>query len=339
MAFPYIFESNFEGGTNAEWDSETDTVGQLSIAHYKTLARLPYKNSTPFSGAYAMQLNLTGGTADAFLTEGDINYAANATGGIRFTICFLNDFAATANDTFSVFELQGAAAAIQLSIGFRIVASSGLIEVGAGKAAPTSFGGVIERGKHYTIEADINIDDGGSNDGTCNIYITKENEAPGDAVVALTGLDQVAVTDGVLGIQDHLATTTGHIIISDFTADDTRLYPRKRFALDPAITKTAHLFIGRGCIDAATILSTTSADALELWDSDAADSNLDKGYVVRLENGANSSGTGPFFFQKGCYAVLSGTNPFAQAYFVRDSQTPGVFGPVYHSTQGYKELR
>ena len=43
MAFPWIFHANFEQGTNAEWDSETDGASptQLDFPHYTELARFP----------------------------------------------------------------------------------------------------------------------------------------------------------------------------------------------------------------------------------------------------------------------------------------------------------
>jgi len=273
MAFPFIFESNFETGDNTEWDSETDTVSQLSVKTYKELAKLPFVNSTPFSGANAALVELTGGTADAFFTEGDVNYALDATGGVRFTLCLMENFTATADDILAILELQSTSNVVEISVGLRITASSGLIEIGIGKLAPTAFGPGLERGKHYTIEVDFNIDAGGGNDGDASLYITKENEAVGDAVASLSALNQLAVTHAVLGVQDHLATTTGEFILSDFTADDLRLYPRKRFPSSPLITKSGHLFIGHGHVEGATILSENADDSVDFYDTDDGDIN------------------------------------------------------------------
>jgi len=324
MAFPFIFEANFETGDNTEWDSETDTGSQLTIESYKQLSKLPFPNFLPYSGAFAMRLNVTG-TADAFLTEGDVNYALNATGGVRFTLFIAKDFAFTADDTVALMELQGAANAIQLSIGLRLTAATDLIELGIGELAPTAFGGFIERGKHYTVEASFNIDAGG-NDGDASLFSTKFGQDSSVALGTLSALDQIAVTHAVLGIQDQLDTTTGNILISDFTADDARLFDRDRTSTSPEITKTGHLFVGRGYVEAVTILSENADDSVDFFDTDEGDTDQER--KIELENGANLSASGEFFFRKGCFVSMAGaSNPRAQAYFINQSDQPGVFGP------------
>jgi hypothetical protein len=69
VAFPFLLESNFESGSNAEWTSETDTVSQLDFPHYSELARYPWKTCVPFQGAYCARVVLSGGTADAFVSS------------------------------------------------------------------------------------------------------------------------------------------------------------------------------------------------------------------------------------------------------------------------------
>ena len=108
MAFPFIFHANFEGGSNAEWDSEADTDGVLDFPHYSELARSPMPNHTPFSGAYCMRVVLNGGTNDATLTEADINVGSSVTNHFAFNLLIGDDFDATVNDTLVLLELQGA---------------------------------------------------------------------------------------------------------------------------------------------------------------------------------------------------------------------------------------
>jgi len=325
LAFPYIFEANFETGDTTEWDSETDTGSQLSVESYKAMAKHPFKNGVPFTGASAMRLNVSG-TADAFVLEGDIDYALDATGGVRFTLYIAETFVFTADDTIALFELQGAANAIQLSIGLRLTAATDLIEPGIGELAPTAFGSFIERGKWYTITANFNIDAGG-NDGDASLFITKVNENVGAAVASVATLDQIAVIQGVLGIQDQLSTTTGDFFIGDFTADDARLFPLDRQDPAPEITKSGHLFVGRGCVDSATILSENADDSVDFFDTDDGDTNQVR--RMELENGANLSISGPIKFEKGCFVSMAGaSNPRAQAYMVDTADAgPGVFGP------------
>ena len=325
MAFPFLFEANFETGDTTEWDSETDTGSQLTVESYKQLSKLPFTRFLPYTGAFGMRLNISG-TADAFVTEGDVNYALDATGGVRFTLIVADDFAFTADDIVVLMELQGAASAVQLAIGLRLTAATDLIELGIGLAAPTAFGGFIERGKHYTVEASFNIDEGAGNDGDANLFYTKDGEISSAAIASLTGLNQIAVTDAVLGIQDQLDSTTGNLLISDFTADDARLFDRNRISFSPEITKSGHLFVGRGYVEAATIVSENADDSVDFFDTD--DGDIDQQRRIELENGANLSATGEFLFQKGCFVSMAGaSNPRAQAYFIRQSDQPGVFGP------------
>ena len=78
MAFPYIFKANFEGGTNGEWDSESDTGSRLDFPHYSELARIPGL-AMPYRGARCMRVDLTTGqTNDHTVTEGDIDIADGA---------------------------------------------------------------------------------------------------------------------------------------------------------------------------------------------------------------------------------------------------------------------
>ena len=117
MGFPWIFSSNFESGTNAEWDTETDTASRLDFPSYKTLAQ--YKLA-PYRGAYCMRV-AAGSTSDADVLEGDLDLAANAVRYFRFYICFSDDFTGSANDTVNLFEAQDASHTIEIAFGFRVV--------------------------------------------------------------------------------------------------------------------------------------------------------------------------------------------------------------------------
>ncbi|KPK68182.1 hypothetical protein AMJ82_08960, partial [candidate division TA06 bacterium SM23_40] len=228
MAFPYIFESNFEPGSNAEWDSETDTDNALDFPSYKTLAR---QGLEPFSGAHCMRLRAGLGTNDATVTEGDIDIADTVTRYFRFNILFADDFRCTATDaSVSLLELQGAANAITASFGFKITVSTDIINLGIGSAnaaaVPATFSTqAVERGVWYTVELAVDIQTGGT--GTLDMYVTRwGSTAATGAEAALATKTNIAVTHGVLGLQDHLATTIGTILIDNFVMDDARIYPQ-----------------------------------------------------------------------------------------------------------------
>ncbi|MCP4900120.1 MAG: hypothetical protein GY906_24380 [bacterium] len=340
MAFAWIAHSNFEGGSNAEWDSEADTDGILDFPHYSELARWPWSTSTPYSGAYCARIKPAGGTNDATLTEADINIANTATSYFHFNVWFGPDFDATANDTFQLFELQGAASAITGSVGARYVASTDVINMGIGSAAsaavPTAFASLaMKRNAWYTIEAAFNIETNGS--GTADLYITEGNQIPqatADASVAT--VTNIAVTDGVFGLQDHLATTTGTILLDNFIQDDARVYPTPRYQLDPVFTKSGHAFVGPGSLDTAALLTDEATNAMVVWDTDRA--NVDATQTMKLDFDIDNQTSygGPVYFEKGCYVVLSGTNPRGQVNMTRGSDKPGAVGPRYHTDAGVR---
>jgi hypothetical protein len=88
MAFPYIFEENFELGTKGDFDTETDTGSLLDFPHYSTLANI--KNAPmPYRGAYCARIIL-GDTNDHTLTEGAIDIADEGTASVRFYLCAMS---------------------------------------------------------------------------------------------------------------------------------------------------------------------------------------------------------------------------------------------------------
>lgn len=321
MAFPYVFHSNFEAGSNAEWDSESDTGSLLDFPHYSTLARVSGVGM-PFGGAYCMRV-VCGDTNDHTLTEGDIDIADAATGYFRFYLHASTDFTATADDTFNIFELQQGGGTVEVSLGMRVTSATNALDIGIGDGtAPTSFAS-FPRGKWVCVELLATISTGGS--GVVTLFLD------GGQVATLTSQTHAAaVGQGVLGTQNTLATTTGTLLFDDFVMDDARLFPVKdRFPANVDVTKTGHLFVGPGVIDGASFSVTTSDNTLSCYDTDTANTNDPP--VFTIANAGIPGISGPLFFKRGCYAVLGGTNPRAQVYLTQGSQVPGVVGPTCNS--------
>ncbi len=322
MAFAFIVDRNFEEGptpTDGGWDSETDTANQLDIVSYKTLATLPWSTCSPYRGAYCLRATLSGGTADAYLVEGDINIAANTTNYFRFYVWFSPNFTGTADDTCNIFEGL-ASTTVEFAFGFRIVALTDVINFGIGEVAPTSFTGeAIERGVWYCVELTVDIDNAGANDGTIDLYLTREGSPTATTVAAtqVSSLDQGAVTTGSLGIQNHLSTTTGTILIDEFIQDDARIYPiSRRFDDTMVMTKSGHAFVGKGTVDNITLLSGAGTDnVLNVYDTDSGNTDDFTNSVVELKNTANNETVDPAGMPvnivRGAYVSLSGTNPRA----------------------------
>lgn len=339
MAHPWIFEANFEAGDNSEFDSETDTASQLDFPHYSELARFPWSTCAPNTGAYCMRLALTGGTADAYLVEGDIDIAANVTRHVKFDIWFSPTFTGTADDTFNIFEAL-ATSTVEATFGARIVASTDVINLGIGETAPTSFSTeALQRNVWYTIDLTIDIDNAGANDGTIDLFVTRAGDAAQTTVSAtqVASLDQGAVTTARLGIQDHLDTTTGVILIDNFIFDDARVFPGVRYSLHPVFTKSGHAFVGPGHLNIAGLLTNEANNIMRVWDTDTADTSSTQWFVVELDiNGTFTSFTGPINFARGCYIELSGTAPRGEVVLTSANNLPGVLGPRYHSDAGVR---
>ena len=340
MSFPYIFQENFERGTKGNFDTETDTDGILDFAHYKELARFPWPGCAPYSGAYAMRITPNGGTNPAVLVEADTNIADTVTNWFRFPIWFSPTFTGTADDTFHILELTGLAGAVTVTIGGRIVAATNAINLGVGGAAtgavPTVFTSQdIERGIWYTCEVKVVIQTGGT--GTVDLYLTKDGiPQQTTAVASVTTITNIAVTDSNFGLKAHLATTTGMILLGGLVQDDTQIYIEPRYNNDPSFTQSGHAFVGPGWISGAALLTNEATNQMILWDTDLGDTVSPQNQKVFFDVDNQTSLGGDFFFQNGCYVDLSGTDPRGQVMLARNSQTPGVFGPLYRSDNGVR---
>jgi len=331
MAFPYVFSSNFEAGSNAEWDLETDTGSILDFPHYTELARYPWASATPYRGSYCARIKQSG-TADATLTEGDIDISDGGTAYFRWYMNFLPDFTATADDTVNFFELQQAGGTIEQTMGFRVVAATGAINLGIGDGiAPTSFDTeALTRNEWHCIELLSTISTAAA--GAMTLWVD------GRQAAALTSLTQAAaVGQGVLGTQAALGTTTGTLLFDLFDMDDGRIYPeRERFPQIFNLLKTGQVFVGPGNIASAALLTLSSGDTISLFDTDIANVVNAQNFKVELKDSTNTGLEGPMFFERGCYAVITGTNPRGQVILTRDTDVRAVYGPKYYSQPGYR---
>jgi len=303
MAFPFLYESNFEQGTNAEWDSESDTGSLLDFPHYSTLATIPGA-PVPYRGAYCMRVQM-GDTNDHTLIEGDIDIADTATGYTRFYLFAHNDVTATADDTFNIYELQQAGGTVESSLGMRITAATNALEIGIGDGtAPTSFV-TFPRGKWVCVELLATISTGGA--GVLTLFL---NELQVATLTTLT--NAAAVGRGVLGTQDTLATTTGSLFFDQFIFDSEQIYGIPiRYPEELYMTKTGHAFVGSGTILNATLLTGGNDNTLEIYDTDVNNTNHQGRRKLILQSPTNPEVVDPagvpVSVQRGAYVVLSGT--------------------------------
>ena len=339
MAFAWIFASSFEDGTNGDWDSEADTGGFLDFPSYIQLARIPGME-VPFSGAYCMRWSpeltgdpLTGDTNDHTVTEGDLDIGDGSTAWLRFYLFIGNDFAATADDIFNIYEWQQTGGTVEAVISLQVTATTDAVDIAIadGIAASSNFN-AISKGVWHCIEAKMKVSTGSA--GTLDLIID------GVTLTSLTGLtNAAAVGSGTLGTQNTETTTTGTLLFDEFVFDDAQIFPIKnRFSFDPVFTLSGHAFVGPGSIDGAALLTSSGSNIMRLWDTDRADTNDAQGFLVELDESNRTSITGPLFFQRGCYVTLAGTNPRGQVFFHGNNLGPGHLGPRYHSLAGMRRL-
>ncbi len=306
MAYPFIFESNFEQGDNSEWDSESDTGGLLDFPHYTTLAAIPGMG-LPFRGAYCMRI-VCGDANDHVLVEGDMNIADTATASLRFYLYIHPDFAATVNDIFNIYEWQQAGGTVEAVISLQITAATDAVDIAIadGTEASSNFN-PISKGVWHTIEAINNTETNAS--GTLTLIVD------GGTLTSLTSIDSAAaVGRGVLGTQNTLSTTTGTLLFDQFVFDELQIYPfKRRYVETILVTKSQHLFVGNGQIENITLQSgdTTVDNEVTIYDTDTADTTDASNIVVTLRNTAvkeivDPAGM-PVRVTRGAYVLLSGT--------------------------------
>ena len=333
MSFPWVYSNAFDNLTTPfGWDSESDTGSLLDVVPYYVLARNPTM-AMPYRGAACLRIR-PADTNDHTLTEGDIDIADATTRWFRFYLWLSADFAATADDTFNLLELQQAGGTIECALGLRITAATDAVEIGIGDGiAPTDFAAsALTKGEWHCIEWAVLISTGGA--GTQDLYV--DGSA---SLVALTTLtNAAAVGQGVLGTQGTLSTTTGTILIDQFVMDDLQIFRvNERFPNPLVLTSSAAVFVGPGTVDSVELHSGAGTDCIvTLFDTDIASINDAHGWVYQINNTANnemlpSGDLSNRRFVRGCYAVLAGTNPRATITMRRD-----LGGPTCYSESGMR---
>lgn len=315
MAFPYLSETGFESGTVGHFDVETDTESRLDYPHYSDLARVP-GNAAPFRGAYCMRVVLEndGTPADAYVQEtGSWDLSADGTIFMRFAFYVSPNVTMANNDEFAICQLWSSTNTVEAGVYINYTTANGL-RVGIGETSASQLK-PLTTGRWHQFEIGANIDAGGGNDGTLDGWLD------GAAYTQITGLDQGAITSGVLGVLSQDAgTTAGYVLFDEVVADDTRVFPiLDRFPQEVMLTTSGHVFVGPGCLQNISLLSGAGTDCvLSVYDTDTAFTSDPKNARIELKNTANNELVDPAgvpvrTFRRGCYVALSGTTPRAIA--------------------------
>ena len=317
MAFPYLFEADAEEGTNGAFNSEVDTNSKLAVRHYEYLARnLLFPDAIPYRGAYCWVIDLSLGTADAYLEELEgFDTALAGTIHIAGAIQITNNLVMAASDQFVHFALQSAGPVNEVTVEIRN--NAGVIEILASdNGVPTVRAAALTLNRWHVWELSCTLDSGVGNDGTINFFLD------GYQVGAqLTAIDQAVITQarwGAVGID--AGTTAGYILMDRMIADDTRVYPvYQRYGNRIQLTKSGHVAVGSGRLEEVVYYGGNAVNnEFRLFDTDEANVNAaqsavlhewrnQQGQEVHTYNIMNGYGQ----FQRGLYVQMTGTDPRA----------------------------
>ena len=275
MSLPYIFSSSFdmevvddgadpEGGAIGEWDSETDTGTALDVPHYSVLASLP-GNPVPYRGAACMRIADIADANDHTVTEGDINVADNAQVWVRWAMYISDDFTATVDDNFNIFEFQDTSNVVEACCGLTITASDDTVAIGIADGATAGTVTIpITKGVWHEIELYFKLDL--SSEGQFELHVDKHLVQDLGTTIDAAG----AITHGVLGTQLTLSTTDlGYLLFDAFVVDTGRVGISERYTTSPVITGTegGFAFVGPGRVEWVSIIDGGSNDVeVELYD-------------------------------------------------------------------------
>lgn len=280
-----VFQDNFERGVDGladagRFDSETDTESQLDIPHYTELARTPGLPMPYGGGAYCVRCVLSGSgapPADAFLKEADTNINTTETFWFKFNMWVDPDFKTntTVTDNFAVFELQDAADKEIFVFGLNYNATTDFLAFGVGgatdNAVPTTLSTTeVPLGAWFTVELKVHLVTAGAT-GDITAYVTSAGGTPSTtATVTKASVQGLTITHGVLGVQDHLATTLGTILLDNFMMETERIWPQKnRFSETIRMTQSGHVFVGPGTVEKIVAISGTgTAGTYQMFDTD-----------------------------------------------------------------------
>lgn len=315
MAFPFLSESGFESGgtlTTApdHWAAVSPSpFTRASFAHYSGLAAVPGLPA-PYRGAFAFAINLGPNTTDHYVREDTAwDVAFTTRQFFRFNIFVSADTVMANNDEFALLQIRSAAA-VEAAVVLNFTTANGF-RIGFGQTGGTNFLG-FTLGAWHSIELNFLCSTAVTANGTIDLTV---DGGPGTQI---TGITNLAVTEGRVGVMSQDAgTTRGWVVIDDVMSDDlTMPVPSVRWPTSVLLTTTGHAFVGHGCITWARLMSGAATDnVVSIFDSDVGSTDASK-LVLELKNTANSqlvdgSMADEIYVTRGCFVTMSGTNPRA----------------------------
>jgi hypothetical protein len=202
----------------------------------------------------------------------------------------------------------------------------------------------VKLGVWNTVELKLAVVTG-SAAGYMSAYITEQGQEPSEtATVTKTGIQNAAITDGVLGIQDFNNTTNCTILMDGFqysgatASTGTRIYPTKnRFSPERHFLRSGtfvsdqgfHAFVGAGTVSNVSALAGASDDTLvSIYDTDTAQAHIGNRKAVLSSSAGievlDVAGV-PFDVIRGCYVEAVSASKDNVEVVVSVSRAPNWF--------------
>ena len=319
MAVPwagYLLQFDAEEGAvdTAVWNgTNVDTQAKLNIRHYQTLVR-KQRLEIPYRGAYCAELDLSLGTAAAYLESTAATATATTQLWFRWYVEVENLVMAD-NDAFSLLEVQSAGPVTEAMVGIKQLSGLQYFYASELHNSATFRSCSILPGYHC-LELGLTIDAGGGNNGTLAFYVD------GYQMGATIGsLDQGAIAQIRFGAQNiDAGTTSGIVLLDQLAVGITRIGPfTQRWPRRVTLTKSGHVAVGPGSYLDAFLLPGNGTDChLEVYDTDEANSVADQSELSPSLSNTTAYVHNYFIpdrrdgeFERGLYVKLSGTTPRA----------------------------
>jgi len=312
MAFPWISEEGFELGTRGDFDAEVDTNTKLDFPHYTSLAGQDI-SASPWKGAYCMRVDLSKGTAAAYVQETGDWDMTNGTNDLymRFMLWVDPNLTMATTNEFAIMQYWASTSTVEAGVYINYTTANGY-RIGIGKNADAASSFLdLPLGQWVSVETFF---DPAAGTGTFDLWL---DGGPATQIASITNTGNI--TSGIVGTTGiDAGTTKGIILFDDIITDDARIYPpADRWKETVLMTESGHAFVGPGTINNITLLSGAGTDNIAIvFDTDEADTNDASNTVVELQNTATTETVDPAGMpvnvKRGCYVSLAGTNPRAR---------------------------
>ena len=303
--YPFISQETFDDGTRGNFDSEVDAGSILGFPSYKELSRF---GLSPWQGTHALRVSLSGAN-DAYIEESNAIVAQSPV-RLWFPLLVAADFTLDDGDVVNVLEVRSTDAIPEAFIAVRRSGNDYQLVAGDGVTVQRIYGAITRsNSRWYQIELTIN-----QVVGTIDFYVDG-----GQVGGQVGGLSIDPLTTLRLGAPAGTSVSdSGTLLIGGLIADDTRVFPRLRFAVETIwVTRDITAYLGNGTIDSVNFTSTGTDGILTILDVDVFESSISfsREPIIYLRNTeANAQVPGqnlPVSFRRGVYVQLAGTNPQA----------------------------